>query len=84
MKMIISRASKLDVFGSDYNHLTVVQYLGDETQYIGEPHGNRKKGYRTHQMTRPSVRNKVKSSEDDCSRVVRDKLDSEDTVPTNY
>ena len=32
-------------------------------------------------MTRPSVRNKVKISEDDCSRVVKDKFDSEDTVP---
>ena len=43
-------------FGSDYNHLTEVQYLGDETQYIGELHGNRKKDFRRHQMTRPSVR----------------------------
>ena len=68
-------------FGSDYNHLTVVQYLGDETQYIGESHGNRKKGFRPHQMTRPSVRNKVKISGDDCPRGVKDRLDSEITVP---
>ena len=29
-------------YGNDYNYLTLVQYLGDETEYKGEPHGNRK------------------------------------------
>ena len=32
-------------------------------------------------MTRPSVRNKVKISGDNSPRVVKEKLDSEDTVP---
>ena len=80
MKMIISRGSWLHFFCSDYNHLTVVQYLGNEIQYIGEPHGHRKNGYRPHQMTRPSVRNKVKISGDHCPRVFKEKLDSDDTV----
>ena len=30
----------LRYYGSDYNHITIVQYLGDETEYKGSSHGN--------------------------------------------
>lgn len=67
-------------FGSDYNHLTVVQYLGKETEYKGEPHGNRKNGFRPHQRTKPSVLSKIKLSGDDNPKSVKDKHDSENMV----
>ena len=68
-------------YENDYNHLTVVHYLGDETEYKGEPHGNRKTGFRPHQRTLPSVLNKSKNSGDENPKGVKNKIDSEYPVP---
>ena len=37
----------LRYYGSDYNNITIVQYL-DENEYKGSSHGNRKHGFRPH------------------------------------
>ena len=71
----------LRYYGSDYNHITIVQYLGDETEYKGSSHGNRKHGFRPHKRTLPSVLDKIKSTGDENPKSVKDKIDSENSVP---
>ena len=68
-------------FGKDYNNLTLIQYLGDENEYKGQPHGNRKHGYRPHKRTMPSVLNKIKQTGDSNPKSVKDKIDSDNPVP---
>ena len=41
-------------------HLVLLHYLGDESEYIPRSHGNRKKDFREHVRTCPSVLNELK------------------------
>ena len=67
--------------GSENHNLILIQYIGDESIFVPQPHGNNKKSKTPYIRTKPSVRNEIKKHPAKNPVSVMNRINSEINAP---